>query len=66
MADLLDDREGARATQLAEFNEELGRRLASLDRGESVSLSEIRSRLEQKSQERRQRETENRRSLDSD
>ena len=50
-------------TELATFNEELGRRLASLDRGERVSPSKIRSRLKQKSRQRRLR---NRRSLDSD
>ena len=33
---LLEEHENARVTQLAEFNKELGRRLASLDRGESV------------------------------
>ena len=50
---LLEDREESRTAQLAEFNRELGRRLASLDRGEFVDPSEIRSRLEKKSEERR-------------
>ena len=33
---LLEEHDSARAAQLAEFNEELGRRLAALDRGEVV------------------------------
>lgn len=52
---LLEDHEKARAAQLAEFNQELGRRLASLDRGESVDPAEVRTRLQRKSQERRKR-----------
>ncbi len=53
---LLEEHEKARATQLAEFNLERGRRLASLDRG--VDLAEVRSRLRRKSQKGRQRESE--------
>ncbi len=52
---LLEDHEKARAAQLAEFSQELGRRLASLDRGESVDPAEVRTRLQRKSQERRKR-----------
>jgi antitoxin ParD1/3/4 len=52
---LLEDHEQTRAIQLAELNQELGRRLASLDRGESADPTEIRSRLEIKSQEHRKR-----------
>ena len=52
---LLEDHEGARAAQLAEFNRELSRRLASLDRGERVDPTEVRSRLEGRSEERRKR-----------
>jgi antitoxin ParD1/3/4 len=52
---LLGDHEQARATQLAEFNRELGRRLASLDRGETAEPAEVRTRLEGKSAERRKR-----------
>ncbi len=52
---LLEDHEKARAAQLAEFNQELDRRLASLDRGESVDPAEVRTRLQRKSQERRKR-----------
>jgi len=43
----------ARAAQLGEFNKELGRRLAALDRGEHVDLVEARSRLQRKSGQRR-------------
>ena len=47
---LLEEHDSAR---LAEFNRELGRRLASLDRGETVSPVEARARLQRKSTERR-------------
>ena len=50
---LLDDHESARAAQLAEFNGELGRRLASLDRGETVNPAKSRARLKTKSVKRR-------------
>ncbi|HMD98741.1 MAG TPA: type II toxin-antitoxin system ParD family antitoxin [Terriglobia bacterium] len=50
---LLEDHEKARVEQLAEFNLELGRRLASLDRGERVDPAEVRARLQKKSEERR-------------
>jgi antitoxin ParD1/3/4 len=46
---LLEEHDSARAVQLAEFNEELGRRLASLDRGESVDPAAARARLQRKS-----------------
>ena len=52
---LLEEHERARAAQMAEFNEELGRRLASLDRGESVAPAKVRSRLRRKSEERRKK-----------
>ena len=52
---LLGDHEQARATQLKEFNQELGRRLASLDRGDRVDPAKVRSRLGRKSEERRKR-----------
>jgi len=52
---LLEDQDQARATQLAEFNRELGRRMASLDRGERVDPAEVRSRLQRKLEERRKR-----------
>jgi antitoxin ParD1/3/4 len=50
---LLDEHDSARAAQLAEFNRELGRRLATLDRGETVDPAKARARLQRKSGERR-------------
>jgi antitoxin ParD1/3/4 len=50
---LLQEHEQARNLQLAEFNQELGRRLASLDRGEHVDPAKTRARLQQKSEDRR-------------
>jgi len=50
---LLEEHDSARATRLAEFNGELGRRLASLDRGETIDPVEARARLHRKSAERR-------------
>src|SRR5438128_11333394 len=50
---LLEEHDSARATQLAEFNEELGRRLAALDRGEVVDAAAARVRLRRKSEQRR-------------
>jgi antitoxin ParD1/3/4 len=50
---LLEEHDSARAAQMAGFNEELGRRLASLDRGETVDPAEARARLQRKSVERR-------------
>jgi antitoxin ParD1/3/4 len=52
---LLEDHEQARAAQLTEFNQELGRRLASLDRGEKVDPAKVRGRLQRKSEERQKR-----------
>jgi antitoxin ParD1/3/4 len=52
---LLEEHEQARSAQLAEFNEELRRRLARLDRGEHVDPKEARSRLQRKSDERRKK-----------
>ena len=52
---LLEESDRARAAQLAEFNEELSRRLASLDRGERVDPVGVRNRLRRKSEERRKR-----------
>jgi antitoxin ParD1/3/4 len=51
---LLEEYDKARARQLLEFNQELGRRIASLDRGEMVDPAETRARLRRRSQERRQ------------
>ena len=50
---LLEEHEQARAAQLAEFNRELGRRLAAIDRGETVEPAQARARLQQKSDQRR-------------
>lgn len=52
---LLDDHERSRSAQLAEFNQELGRRLASLDHAEHVDPTEVRIRLQRKSEQRRKR-----------
>ena len=51
----LEEHEQARAAQMGEFHKELGRRLASLDRGEQVDPVAARARLQRKSAERRQR-----------
>ena len=50
---LLEQLDQARVAQLAEFNTELGRRLASIDRGEVVQPTAARARLQRKSAERR-------------
>lgn len=50
---LLEEHDSARAAQLAEFNEVLGRRLAALDRGEAVDPAAARARLRRKSDQRR-------------
>jgi antitoxin ParD1/3/4 len=50
---LLEEHDQDRAKQLAGFNGELGRRLASLDRGEHVDPAKARARLKRKSKERR-------------
>ena len=50
---LLEEHDQARTAQLAEFNGEIGRRLAALDRGETVKPAEARARLQRKSEQRR-------------
>jgi antitoxin ParD1/3/4 len=50
---LLEEHDSARAAQLAEFNVELGRRLAAVDRGEVVDPAAARTRLQRKSEQRR-------------
>jgi len=50
---LLEEQDTARAARLAGFNGELERRIASLDRGETVSPEAARARLERKSEQRR-------------
>ena len=50
---LLEEFDRTRSAQIAAFNNELGTRLGSLDRGEYVEPEVARRRLEQKSRERR-------------
>jgi antitoxin ParD1/3/4 len=50
---LLEEHDQSRAVQLMEFNEELDRRIASLERGEHADPSIVRERLKRKSDERR-------------
>jgi antitoxin ParD1/3/4 len=50
---LLEEHDSARANQLKEFNEELARRLAALDRGEVVDPDQTRTRLKNKSAQRK-------------
>ena len=50
---LLEERDLARTAQLAGFNQELGRRLDKLDRGQHVEPGEARARLQRKSEQRR-------------
>lgn len=50
---LFNEHDPARWAQLAAFNQKLGRRLASLDRGECVSEQEVRERLRAKSDQRK-------------
>jgi Arc/MetJ-type ribon-helix-helix transcriptional regulator len=50
---LLEERYQVKSAHLAEFNQELGRRLDSLDRGERVDPVDVRDKLERKSRARR-------------
>jgi antitoxin ParD1/3/4 len=50
---LLEEHDSARAAQLAQFNGELGRRLAALDRREVIDPAAARTRLQLKSEQRR-------------
>jgi antitoxin ParD1/3/4 len=52
---LLEEHDQARGAQIAAFNQELGQRLAALDRGEHVNSAAARKRLQQKSTERKRR-----------
>jgi antitoxin ParD1/3/4 len=52
---LLEEHEQTRAAQLREFNIELGRRLATLDRGERLGQDDVRARLQRKSEECRKK-----------
>ena len=49
---LLEEHDRARDTRIAAFNEEIGARLASLDRGQHAKPAAVRQRLERKSRER--------------
>jgi antitoxin ParD1/3/4 len=50
---LLEEHDQSRSAQIAAFNQELGQRLASLDRGEQVDPAAARERIKGKSQARR-------------
>ena len=50
---LLEERDQVRTTQIAEFNQELGRRLDSLDHGRHINPGEARVKLQRKSDQRR-------------
>jgi antitoxin ParD1/3/4 len=50
---LLEEHDQARAAQLADFNQELSRRLEGLDLGERVDPAQSRARLKRKSDARR-------------
>jgi antitoxin ParD1/3/4 len=50
---LLEERDQQRSAQLASFNKELDRRLASLDRGERVTPAAARRQIEMKSRSRK-------------
>ena len=50
---LLEEHDAVRAAQLGQFNGEIGRRLAGLDRGEIVTPAKARARLLAKSERRR-------------
>jgi antitoxin ParD1/3/4 len=51
---LLEEHDQARSAQITAFNQELGHRLASLDRGERVDPAKARRRIQSKSQARRE------------
>jgi antitoxin ParD1/3/4 len=50
---LLEEHDQDRAHKIAEFNEEIGRRLESLNRGEHITPDELRAHFKRKSEERR-------------
>jgi antitoxin ParD1/3/4 len=54
---LLEEHDQARAAQLNGFNQELGRRLETLDHGQHISPAEARARLKRKSERRRKAKT---------
>ena len=52
---LLEEHDQARSAQIAAFNQELGQRLAALDRGKHVDPVSVHKRLQHKSTERKRR-----------
>ena len=50
---LLEEHDHARSARLAGFNQELGYRLETLDRGQQISPADTRDRLTRKSEQRR-------------
>ncbi len=54
---LLEEHDISRTAQLTQFNEELGRRLAALNRSETVDPETVRARLKRKSDDRRKSRT---------
>lgn len=50
---LLEEHDRSRSAQIEAFNQELGRRIASLDRGERVDPAAARRRIQAKSRSRR-------------
>jgi antitoxin ParD1/3/4 len=50
---LLEDHDRAREVRIAAFNQELGQRLESLDRGQHADPAAARDRLQRKSRERK-------------
>jgi antitoxin ParD1/3/4 len=50
---LLEERDQSRSAQLAAFNQELGHRLETLDRGQQIAPAAARDRLTRKSEQLR-------------
>lgn len=50
---LLEERDQARGARLSEFNQELSRRLETLDKGQHIAPEQAKARLRQKSEGRR-------------
>jgi len=50
---LLEEHDRTRSAQISAFNQEIGARLSSLDRGQRVKPEAIRKRIARKSQDRR-------------
>ncbi len=52
---LLEENDRARTAQIEAFNQEIGQRLAALERGEHIDPAAARKRLQQKAAERKRR-----------